>query len=46
MLLFKAPKVDNLKILVTYSTRTNNIKTIAEAIYGEIKFKKKIKNKS
>lgn len=33
-----------LKILVTYSTRTNNTKTIAEAIYEEIEFKKEIRN--
>lgn len=33
-----------MKILVTYSTRTNNTKIIAEAIYGEIELKKEIKN--
>lgn len=32
-----------MKILVTYSTRTNNTKIIAEAIYGEIEFKKDIR---
>jgi flavodoxin len=33
----------NLKVLVAYSTRTNNTKKIAEAIYGEIEFKKEIR---
>ena len=34
----------NLKVLVAYSTRTNNTKIIAEAIYGEIEFKKETRN--
>lgn len=34
----------NLKVLVAYFTRTNNTKIIAEAIYGEIEFKKEIRN--
>lgn len=33
----------NLKILVTYLTKTNNTKKIAEAIYEEIELKKEIK---
>ncbi|MCK5141600.1 MAG: hypothetical protein KAQ70_05355, partial [Candidatus Heimdallarchaeota archaeon] len=33
----------NLKVLVTYFTRTNKTKKIAEAIYGEIEFKKEIR---
>ena len=33
-----------MRVLVTYSTRTNNTKKIAEAIYGEIELGKEIRN--